>query len=244
MRLREGLFPGSRLCFCRPTPGLMWCSWLLFEVLFFVLCGEEKGDGSGLGSAGGGLCRACFRDVRLFSSCWSGDRSTRRDGARVLSVLPPTSRRHRSRRFCGGPRLCTQPQEKEPGQKKEGKTHNDMWVLNMKAAASGGNPTWDRVRAFLLLFCFGWRGGGAPRLPLCALVFVLPNQIAMGPTLRTVKGCRCILKGCRRIRKFASTPLASSRLPSARLTRRLACFSCKTINDNSNNNNNDQHHDV
>ena len=36
-------------------------------------------------------------------------------------------------------------QEKEPGQKKEGKTHNDMWVLNMKAAVSGGNPTWDRV---------------------------------------------------------------------------------------------------
>ncbi|CAM9991694.1 unnamed protein product, partial [Ectocarpus sp. 13 AM-2016] len=35
--------------------------------------------------------------------------------------------------------------EKEPGQKKEGKTHNDMWVLNMKPAVSGGNPTWDRI---------------------------------------------------------------------------------------------------
>ena len=36
--------------------------------------------------------------------------------------------------------------EKEPGQKKEGKVHNDMWVLNMKPAVSGGSPTWDRVR--------------------------------------------------------------------------------------------------
>ncbi|CAM9309596.1 unnamed protein product [Ascophyllum nodosum] len=35
--------------------------------------------------------------------------------------------------------------EKEPGQKKEGKVHNDMWVLNMKPAVSGGSPTWDRI---------------------------------------------------------------------------------------------------
>lgn len=47
--------------------------------------------------------------------------------------------------------VCCRPlfwcglQEKVPGQKREGKTHNDMWVLNMKAAVSGGDPTWDRV---------------------------------------------------------------------------------------------------
>lgn len=35
-----------------------------------------------------------------------------------------------------------------------------MWVLNMKAAVSGGNPTWDRVRVFFLVMLAVGGGGG------------------------------------------------------------------------------------
>lgn len=71
---------------------------------------------------------------------------------RVLSAVPPLPNPHPQPNLHHGPPttisviLGSRSQEKEPGQKKEGKTHNDMWVLNMKAAVSGGNPTWDRVR--------------------------------------------------------------------------------------------------
>ncbi|CAM9122639.1 unnamed protein product, partial [Phaeothamnion confervicola] len=34
---------------------------------------------------------------------------------------------------------------KQPGEKSEGKVHNDMWVLKLKDFGSGGRPSWERV---------------------------------------------------------------------------------------------------
>lgn len=98
----------------------------------------------------GGFYEA-FRDTKWFNDLYMmnfQDLSWRQVDTPVTTTIPAPRSGHQMAVHGGGDQIFLYggwSKEKEPGQKKEGKTHNDMWVLNMKAAISGGNPTWDRM---------------------------------------------------------------------------------------------------
>eukprot|EP00903_Cladosiphon_okamuranus_P016175 g14926.t1 len=98
----------------------------------------------------GGFYEA-FRDTKWFNDLYVmsfQDLKWRRIEFPATAPIPSPRSGHQMAVYAAGEQIFLYggySKEKEPGQKKEGKTHNDMWVLNMKAAASGGNPTWDRI---------------------------------------------------------------------------------------------------